>query len=118
MRPIWRVALLQFPLVFGNDHFVLPVTMSVGSVFETTHLLVSDTFGVTVAIDPAAHPSLSGRRGEGAERWTMFTPTLVDGSGVAPVFALPATGLQVLTGKPGRGRAPPTRRDREPRVGR
>jgi hypothetical protein len=86
--------------VFGNDHFVLPVAVSVGSVFATTHLLVSDTFGVTVAIDPAAHPAASGRRGEGADRWTMFTPTLADGSGVAPVFVLPAAGLQLLTGRP------------------
>lgn len=88
-----RMALLQFALVYGNDHFVLPVPLPVGSVFRTTHLLVADTFGATFALGRAA-------RSEGSGRWTMFTPTLADGTGVAEVFLLPATALQPLTGRP------------------
>jgi hypothetical protein len=95
-----RMALLQFGLVFGNDHFVLPVALPVGAVFRTTYLLVTDTFGVTVAIDPAGHAGPGGRRGEGAGRWTMYTLTLADGSGVADVFLLPATAMHALTSRP------------------
>ena len=45
------MALLQFALVFGNDHFVLPVPMPVGAVFLTSHLL---TFGMTLSLAPSA----------------------------------------------------------------
>ena len=37
------MALLQFALVFGNDHFVLRVPVPVGAVYTTSHLLVTDT---------------------------------------------------------------------------
>ena len=95
-----RMAMLQFALVFGNDHFVLPVELPVGSVFRTSHLLVTDTFGITVALDPAGYAGPGGRRGEGAQRWTMFTPTLRDGSGVADLYFLPATAMHQLTSRP------------------
>jgi hypothetical protein len=95
-----RMALLQFALLFGNDHFVLPVSLPVGAVFRTTSLLVTDAFGVTSALDPAGYSDPAGRRGEGAERWTMFTPTLTASSGVAGVFILPATAMHQLTSRP------------------
>ena len=95
-----RMAMLQFALVFGNDHFILPVPMDVGAVMRTTHLLVTDTFGTTLALDPAGYADPSGRRGEGAARWTMFTPTLTDGSGVADVFVLPAAAIHTLSSLP------------------
>lgn len=95
-----RMALLQFALVFGNDHFVLPVPMPVGAVFTTSYLLVTDTFGVTLSLSPAAHSGARGDRAEGAERWTMFTPALADGTGVADAFVLPASAMQRLTGRP------------------
>ena len=53
------MALLQFTLVFGNDHFVLPVPAPVGAVFTTSHLLVTDTFGVLPSLDA---PGCFGRR--------------------------------------------------------
>ena len=65
------MALLQFTLVFGNDHFVLPVPVPVGAVFTTSHLLVTDTFGMTLSFAPAAHAQTGGRA-EGPGRWTMF----------------------------------------------
>jgi hypothetical protein len=95
-----RMAMLQFALVFGNDHFVLPVQMPVGAAFTTSHLLVTDTFGVTLSLAPAPRASASGRRGEGAGRWTMFTLTLSDGSGVSDAFVLPASAVHRLTSRP------------------
>ncbi|HEY4129949.1 MAG TPA: hypothetical protein VGM50_05000, partial [Gemmatimonadaceae bacterium] len=41
-----RMALIEFALVYGNDWFVVPVTLPVGSVFRTTTFTVRDTFGV------------------------------------------------------------------------
>jgi hypothetical protein len=94
-----RMALLQFALVFGNDHFVLPVPVPVGTVFTTSHILVTDTFGMTLSLGPAAHASVGGRA-EGAGRWTMFSPSLTDGTGVADAFVLPASAMQRLTSRP------------------
>jgi hypothetical protein len=94
------MALLQFALVFGNDHFVLPVPVPVGAVFTTSHLLVTDTFGMTLSLAPAAHAQTGGGRAEGAGRWTMFLPSLADGTAVADAFVLPASAVQRLTSRP------------------
>ena len=51
------MALLQFALVFGNDHFVLPVPMPVGAVFTTSQLL---TFGMTLSLAPRLTYRLTG----------------------------------------------------------
>ena len=99
-----RMALLQFALVYGNDHFAVPVRLAVGSVFRTNHLLVTDTFGVTTSIRPAAHGDAAGARAPGSPRWTMFTLTDLDRhgrpQGVADVFVLPATAVHRLTSAP------------------
>jgi hypothetical protein len=99
-----RMAVLQFALVYGNDQFVVPVRLPVGTVFRTTHLLVTDTFGMTTAVEPAAHTGPGGRRAPGAERWTMFTLTQPGpagvGAGVADAFVLPATAMHRLTSTP------------------
>lgn len=95
-----RMAVLQFALVYGNDQFVVPVRLPVGVAFRTTHLLVTDTFGVTTAVDPAAHAGPGNRRAPGAARWTMFTPTRRDTGGAADVFVLPATAVHRLTSTP------------------
>jgi hypothetical protein len=92
-----RMAVLQFALVYGNDQFVVPLRLPVGAVFRTTHLLVTDTFGVTTQLAPAAHAGPGNRRAPGADRWTMFTLTRSDRSGVADAFVLPATAVHRLT---------------------
>ncbi|MEY9997548.1 hypothetical protein ABIE67_009667 [Streptomyces sp. V4I8] len=88
-----RMAMLQFALLYGNDHFAIPVSLPVGSMFETTHLLVTDTFGATTLIAPST-------RAGGAERWTMFTLSLATSDGVAEVFLVPPTALQPLSSDP------------------
>jgi hypothetical protein len=107
------MALLQFALVYGNDHFVVPVRLTVGSVFRTTHVLVTDTFGVATSTRPAAHPATSAAvpgRVPGATRRTMFTladadagsPPGAAGSAadVADVFVLPSSTVYQLTSAP------------------
>jgi hypothetical protein len=67
------MALLQFALVFGNDHFVLPVPVAVGAVFTTSHLLVTDLAqggrhrpGALLPRSPAAAVRLRGTRSDHA----------------------------------------------------
>ena len=95
-----RMALLEFALVYGNDHFAIPVRLPVGSLCRTTNLLVTDTFGVTLEIAPAAVASSSvGRTAHGSTRWTMFSLTNTAG-GVAEWFCLPATATDEVTSAP------------------
>lgn len=72
----------------------------VGAVFTTSHLLVTDTFGMTLSLAPAAHAQTGGGRAEGAGRWTMFLSSLADGTAVADAFVLPASAVQRLTSRP------------------
>lgn len=72
----------------------------VGAVFTTSHLLVTDTFGMTLSLAPAAHAQTGGGRAEGAGRWTTFLPSLADGTAVAHAFVLPASAVQRLTSRP------------------
>lgn len=58
---------LQFALIFGNDWFVIPVELSVGSLSRLTLLNVTDSFGIVTAVAPFAQ---AGGAGVG---WKMFT---------------------------------------------
>ncbi|HEY4302948.1 MAG TPA: hypothetical protein VGM82_00665 [Gemmatimonadaceae bacterium] len=86
-----RMALIEFSLVYGNDWFVVPVTLPVGSVFRTTIFTVRDTFGVQTIVNPSKNTgtlpwsvfSLGGSRvPDGA---FFLAPTLVDPLEGAPL---------------------------------
>ncbi len=51
---ITRLALVEFALVYGNDWFVLPLDLRVGSLCTIVELHVVDTFGETTTIPPVA----------------------------------------------------------------
>ena len=59
-----RVAVLEYALVFGNDWYVLPVTLPTNALYKVNTFVVTDNFGVDVPI-PAAR-NLDG------SQWTMF----------------------------------------------
>jgi hypothetical protein len=59
-----RVAVLEYALVFGNDWYVLPVTLPTNALYKVSTFVVTDNFGVEVPIPPARN--LDGTR------WTMF----------------------------------------------
>lgn len=90
---------LQFALIFGNDWFVIPVELPVGSLSRLTSLKVTDSFGVVTAVAPFAQ---AGGAGVG---WKMFTLTRT-GPAAAPVapgpkfmFLPPSLGT-TLEGRP------------------
>ncbi len=69
---IGRMLLLEFALAFGNDWFVIPVELPVGSIFRITRFTVTDTFGVTSPVGRATDAA-------GAP-WRMFELTRTDGA--------------------------------------
>ena len=78
-----RLMLREFALIYGNDWFLVPVPVTVGSVARIVSLVVTDTFGVTQTIPHYATTSDGGR-------WRMFA---IDGDTfdhrlmMAPVLA-------------------------------
>ena len=78
-----RLMLREFALIYGNDWFLVPLPVTVGSVARITSLVVTDTFGVTQTI-----PHYSATNDGG--RWRMFAisgDTLDHRLMMAPVLA-------------------------------
>lgn len=90
-----RLLLVEFGLVFGNDWFVVPIEMEVGSLFRVTTLQVRDTFGEVTDIGPSTNPS-------GGPAWEMFE--LSTGADADPdvrdLFLLPPVLSGRLEGDP------------------
>jgi hypothetical protein len=59
-----RLALLEYALVFGNDWYLLPVTLPVNALYKVAEFRVRDNFGIEVGIPPARN--LDG------SQWTLF----------------------------------------------
>ena len=62
-----RLILAEFGLTYGNDWFVIPIDLRVGSIARVTALTVTDTFGETTAVPAAAD-----------EAWGMYRLTVPD----------------------------------------
>jgi hypothetical protein len=85
-----RMALIEFSLVYGNDWFVVPVRLPVGSVFRATMFTVRDTFGVNTVIGAS--------KNTGALPWSVFS---LGGSRVPDgAFFLAPTLVDPLEGAP------------------
>lgn len=101
-----RLAVLEFSLIYGNDFFAVPLRLPVGSLCRIDRLVVADSFGMRLRIEPAAHGAAQqGAARQGAARWTMFTLTERDPgepgtAGLSDLLLLPPVARHVLTGKP------------------
>lgn len=60
-----RLMLREFALIYGNDWFVVPIPVLVGSVSRVSSLVVTDTFGVSQTIPHYSQTADGGR-------WRMF----------------------------------------------
>ncbi len=62
-----RLLLVEFAITYGNDWFVVPVDLPVGSLCRIQSLIVTDTFGVRTSI-----PSIEASTHPTASSWQMF----------------------------------------------
>lgn len=88
---IGRFLLADFALLYGDDWFVIPVDLPVGSVSVVRSLTITDTFGVTSVVGPAADRD---------ETWTMFGLSGVQVTGAERAFLLPPTLVNPVVGEP------------------
>lgn len=89
-----RLLFVEFALTYGNDWFVIPLELEVGSLCRTKSLVITDTFGVRTLLRPAG-----GTR----DSWRMFQLATLRGQGLPPVanlFFLPPTLLRSLESQP------------------
>jgi hypothetical protein len=61
-----RMLLLEYASLYGNDHFLVPVELAVGSLCRVTSLVVADNFGGRTQVRPSEEVAT----GDGA--WQMF----------------------------------------------
>lgn len=95
-----RLLAVEFATVFGNDWWSVPVPAHFGSLVSVRSLVVRDSFGESVLIEPTQ--DAAGRRA--AAPWRMFCQSTVDthvGSGAAPpLLFLPPVVVGALDGEP------------------
>ncbi|MGA7879407.1 MAG: hypothetical protein WCD63_00920 [Terrimicrobiaceae bacterium] len=93
------VLLVEFALAYGNDWYVIPIELDVGSLHRTRSLVVTDTFGVRTLIKP------SSELGAPHSRWRMFHHSFLRGSGLTT----PASNLFFPATITGQGTQEPAR---------
>jgi hypothetical protein len=88
-----HMLLNEFALSYGNDWFVVPLTVPVGSICAIRDLRVVDSFGIETVVS---------RSGAGAGDWTMFALSSRPGAAAraAGLFYLPSTLEVALEGDP------------------
>ena len=93
-----RMLLVEFSLVYGNDWFVLPIELDVGSVCRTLSLVITDTFGIQTLVKPGSESGLPN------SLWRMFQLAYTRSSGIATpasnMFFLPPALVGSLQGDP------------------
>jgi hypothetical protein len=93
-----RMLLVEFALTYGNDWFVIPIELEVGSLYRTRSLVITDTFGVRTLVKPASELAAPH------SRWRMFQHSYQRGSGIkTPVpnlLFLPPSLIKGLESRP------------------
>ena len=92
-----RMLLVEFALNHGNDWFVLPIDLEVGSVYRSRTLVITDTFGVRTLIPSSNTPDTS------QPTWRMFQPAYIRGRGftqASNLFFLPPALLKSVESRP------------------
>jgi hypothetical protein len=95
-----RMLLVEFAISYGNDWFVIPVELAVGSVCRTRSLTLTNTFGERFLIR-SSHDA-----GEPAASWRMFQLSSPPQTGTRTtvldpgLFLLPPTLLKTLENEP------------------
>lgn len=83
-----RMFLVEYGLVYANDHFLVPLELPVGSATRIRSMIVTDTFGIQTLV-PAAPDDTA-----------LFRPSGATAGGPADVLVLPATAATTLDSEP------------------
>jgi hypothetical protein len=90
--------LIEFAVDYGNDWFVIPVEMPIGSLCRTRSLVITDTFGVQTLIKS------NSESGDQNSIWRMFQISLTRGSGSTKpepnLFFLPPSLISGISDQP------------------
>jgi hypothetical protein len=95
-----RMLLIEFAITYGNDWFVVPLDVDVGTLCRTQSLIVTNTFGERFLIRPSADAATP------ASGWRMFELSAQDrigpiaNSGHTSVFMLPPTLTTTVESRP------------------
>jgi hypothetical protein len=92
-----RMLLVEFALDYGNDWFVIPIEVDVGSVYKTRSLVITDTFGFRTLIKP------NSESGQPNSLWRMFQLSDSRGSGREPAanrFFMPPSLIKSVENRP------------------
>lgn len=93
-----RMLLVEFAIDYGNDWFVIPVELEVGSLCRTRSLIIKDTFGVQTLIKS------NSESGEQNSLWRMFQISHTRGSSLARpepnLFFLPPSLISGISDQP------------------
>lgn len=88
-----KLLLIEFGLVYGNDWFLAPLQVPLGTVTRVDGLAVTNVFGERTWVEPAS------ARDESWRSWGMFTTT-DRGGGTAPGLVLLTTTPTIMEGRP------------------
>jgi hypothetical protein len=86
---------------YGNDWYVIPIDLPVGSLVESRSLVVTDTFGVRTLLRPNGDPALAPQA-----RWSIFQLAMraesadAEGFAISNLFFLPPSLVQPMEGAP------------------
>lgn len=93
-----RMLLVEFSLTYGNDWFVIPVELPVGSLYRCRSIVIEDTFGVRTLVRTSSQLS------EPHSTWRMFQQSHTRSSGLtkpaANLFFLTPSLLKGMESKP------------------
>jgi hypothetical protein len=104
-----RMLLVEFALTYGNDWFVIPVEVEVGSLYKTRSLVITDTFGVRTIVKPHGESIASPQSALPNSSWRMFQLSDTRGSQspqseltrpASNLFFLPPSLLRSMDNRP------------------
>ena len=88
-----RMLLVEFALAYGNDWFVIPIELEVGSLYRTRSFVITDTFGVRTLIKSSSE---LGAASFGVANVPAFLSARerTDQAGVESVFPVPVAAQE------------------------
>ena len=93
-----RMLLVEFAIDYGNDWFVIPVELDIGSLCRTKSLVITDTFGLQTLIKS------NSDSGDQNSIWRMFQISPARGSGSSQpepnLFFLPPSLISGVSDQP------------------